>query len=380
MRVATSTLRVPRLASSSVAPMSGSDGVLDDAGIADDELLKTLVARSAEIGRWLPPMGRRLEDVPRRMRVDTREDVGDVVDGVDAVSSAARDEGVEDREIVPPSSLPTKRMLFRPCRPPHSHKNWLFNWLDGTDRRHPLDRRDLDCARHQPPGVVRRRNSARGPANAKGWTCQTAAAEYRSVIDLLRNVVAAVRRFFAPHAIVAAENLLLRRQLIVLRRSSPRPRLQRLDRWLIATLATRTHSLLEAVIVVRPATVLRWHRAAWRLWWRLALDPSGRPAADRRRVEDPHPAYVAREPPVGREPDCRRARTARLARLAAHGRQVSPEALGAWPRAGLGDLSPEPCLAGLGLRLVHGGHRALPDALRVRRRLPRAPQDRPRGC
>lgn len=38
------------------------------------------------------------------------------------------------------------------------------------------------------------------PANAKGWTCQSAAAEYRSVIDLLRNVVAAVRRVFAPHA------------------------------------------------------------------------------------------------------------------------------------------------------------------------------------
>jgi hypothetical protein len=69
------------------------------------------------------------------------------------------------------------------------------------------------------------------------------------VIDLLRNVVAAVRRFFAPHVIVAAENLLLRHQLIVLRRSSPRHRLQRRDRWLIATLATRTHSLLEAVIV-----------------------------------------------------------------------------------------------------------------------------------
>jgi hypothetical protein len=76
------------------------------------------------------------------------------------------------------------------------------------------------------------------------------------VIDLLRNVVAAVLRFFAPRAIVATENLLLRHQLVVLRRSSPRPRLRRLDRWLIAMLATRTRSLLEAVIVVRPATVL----------------------------------------------------------------------------------------------------------------------------
>jgi hypothetical protein len=59
----------------------------------------------------------------------------------------------------------------------------------------------------------------------------------------------------------------------------------------------------------------------------FALPPSGRPAADRHRVEDPHPAYVARKPPVGREPDCRRACEARVARLAAHGRQAPPEAL-----------------------------------------------------
>src|SRR5260370_14480218 len=55
-------------------------------------------------------------------------------------------------------------------------------------------------------------------------------AEHRSVIDLLRNVVAAVLRFFAPRAVVAAENLLLHHQLIVLRRASPRPPLRRLDR------------------------------------------------------------------------------------------------------------------------------------------------------
>ena len=65
----------------------------------------------------------------------------------------------------------------------------------------------------------------------------------------------------------------------------------------------------------------------------FALRPSDWPAADRRRVEGPHPAYVAREPPVGRESDCRRARQARLARLAAHSREVPPQAPGAWPRA-----------------------------------------------
>jgi hypothetical protein len=88
--------------------------------------------------------------------------------------------------------------------------------------------------------------------------------EDRSVFDLLRNVTAALARLFAARAVVAAENLLLRHQLIVLRRSSPRPRLRRLDRWLIAILATRTRALLETVLVVRPATVLRLHREAWR--------------------------------------------------------------------------------------------------------------------
>jgi hypothetical protein len=73
----------------------------------------------------------------------------------------------------------------------------------------------------------------------------------------------------------------------------------------------------------------------------LSLPPSGRPVIDRRRVEGPDPAYVAREPPVGGEPDCRRAREARLARLAAHGREVPPEAPGTWPGAALEDLSPE---------------------------------------
>jgi hypothetical protein len=99
--------------------------------------------------------------------------------------------------------------------------------------------------------------------------------------DFERRRVARHGHHLAPHAVVAAENLLLRHQLIVLRRSSPRPRLRRLDRWLIATLATRASSLLEAVMVVRPATVLRWHRAAWRIWWRLRSGHRvGRPPID----------------------------------------------------------------------------------------------------
>jgi hypothetical protein len=48
-----------------------------------------------------------------------------------------------------------------------------------------------------------------------------------------------------------------------------------------------------AVLVVQPATVFRWHREAWRHWVAFSLPPSGRPAADRRRVARPHPTDVA---------------------------------------------------------------------------------------
>jgi hypothetical protein len=50
-----------------------------------------------------------------------------------------------------------------------------------------------------------------------------------------------------------AENLLLRHQLVVLRRSSPRPRLRRLDRWLIAT--RRCHARTVARLNLRSSSV-----------------------------------------------------------------------------------------------------------------------------
>lgn len=64
---------------------------------------------------------------------------------------------------------------------------------------------------------------------AQGLDLADDGAEDRAVIHLLRNVAAAFARFFAPRAVVAAENLLLHHQLVVLRRSLPRPRLRRLD-------------------------------------------------------------------------------------------------------------------------------------------------------
>ena len=102
-----------------------------------------------------------------------------------------------------------------------------------------------------------------------------------TVVPFLRLLFDLVLTFVAPRAALAAENLLLRQQLIVVRRQIKRPRFHRFDRWLIGALAGRFHRLMDVVLLVKPETVIGWHRAAWRLIWRWRSHrPPGRPPVD----------------------------------------------------------------------------------------------------
>ncbi|MFI5274047.1 MAG: integrase core domain-containing protein [Ktedonobacterales bacterium] len=67
---------------------------------------------------------------------------------------------------------------------------------------------------------------------------------------------------------LVAENALLRQQLIVLRRSVKRPTLTRTDRVLMVLLARRIRAWRQALLIIKPDTLLRWHRAGFRLFWR----------------------------------------------------------------------------------------------------------------
>src|SRR4051812_5304268 len=64
-----------------------------------------------------------------------------------------------------------------------------------------------------------------------------------------------------------AENLLLRQQLIVLNRSVKRPRFTRADRALFVLLASQLQNWKDALLIVKPETILRWHRQGFRLFW-----------------------------------------------------------------------------------------------------------------
>jgi len=70
------------------------------------------------------------------------------------------------------------------------------------------------------------------------------------------------------HAELVAENVLLRQQLIVAARKAKRPVFQPHERGLITLLAAVLPRWRDALLLVKPETVLRWHREGFRLLWR----------------------------------------------------------------------------------------------------------------
>jgi hypothetical protein len=67
---------------------------------------------------------------------------------------------------------------------------------------------------------------------------------------------------------LVAENALLRHQLIILRRQITRPMCTRRDRILFVLLARTVRTWRQALLIVQPETLLRWHRQGFRLFWR----------------------------------------------------------------------------------------------------------------
>ncbi|MFH1176486.1 MAG: integrase core domain-containing protein, partial [Acidobacteriota bacterium] len=78
---------------------------------------------------------------------------------------------------------------------------------------------------------------------------------------------------------MAAEILFLRRQLALYEERGERPRrLRPVERFLLAALARSIAHWREALVVVRPETMIRWHREGFRLLWRWRSRKLGRPA------------------------------------------------------------------------------------------------------
>src|SRR6059036_822635 len=102
------------------------------------------------------------------------------------------------------------------------------------------------------------------------------------MIILLIHLLRLIPFLFGSHRQLALENLALRQQLAVYKRRVNRPKLQRSDRLLWVWLSRVWPAWRQALVIVTPATVLRWQRRRFRRHWATLSGrrPAGHPPVD----------------------------------------------------------------------------------------------------
>jgi hypothetical protein len=102
--------------------------------------------------------------------------------------------------------------------------------------------------------------------------------------DLVIAVIASLFRALRSRRDLVLENLALRHQLAVLNRTARHKRLSNADRFFWAVLSRWWHRWKDALVIVRPDTVIRWHRTAFRAYWTRKSKKSkpGRPRCPRK--------------------------------------------------------------------------------------------------
>src|ERR1035437_7490216 len=98
------------------------------------------------------------------------------------------------------------------------------------------------------------------------------------LLALLKSLLGCIR----PRHDLGLEILALRQQLAVFKRRRPRPCLKRRDRLFWVALCSLWDRWTDALIIVKPETVVRWHRAGFRLYWRF---PSRVSRLGRRKID-----------------------------------------------------------------------------------------------
>ncbi len=121
------------------------------------------------------------------------------------------------------------------------------------------------------------------------------------MLAILQSLGMFVADLFKSRRRLEAENLFLLHQLnIALRRARPRLRLHGSDRALLVWMTRIWPSLLDVSQVVKPETILRWHRAGFKAFWRWkSRNRVGRPKIHRdlrdliRRMSSENPLWGA---------------------------------------------------------------------------------------
>src|SRR5450830_2132390 len=96
------------------------------------------------------------------------------------------------------------------------------------------------------------------------------------MVALICFVLAVLASPFKSKMRLEAENAVLRHQLVVLRRKlRGRVQLANSDRWFFLQLYRWFPSILQVLTIIRPETLVRWHRAGFCRYWRWKSRPLG---------------------------------------------------------------------------------------------------------
>jgi hypothetical protein len=120
------------------------------------------------------------------------------------------------------------------------------------------------------------------------------------MLHLLYALLATARSSLKPQRELALENLALRQQLAIVQRKTKRPKLSKADRAFWVALCRLWPDWHNALIIVKPQTVIGWHRKGFKLYWTWkSRRRGGRPPIDAelrtliRRIASENPTWGA---------------------------------------------------------------------------------------
>src|SRR5947209_12129041 len=138
----------------------------------------------------------------------------------------------------------------------------------------PAEWSDLCCLSISLPDLV-----PVGAQKSAGTSTRAGRHDVRAMLEYLLLLLSLVRSAVRDREALVAENLLLRHHLAVLTRPTrKRPHLRTRDKLLWVLVRALRRDWRRHLVLVRPDSVVRWHRQAWRLFWRWrSRGPLGRP-------------------------------------------------------------------------------------------------------
>jgi hypothetical protein len=99
----------------------------------------------------------------------------------------------------------------------------------------------------------------------------------RTILHVARDLVSLTSSVMRSRAQLAAENLFLRKQLALYLERQVKPRRAHDATRITLVALSRFVDWRHLLTVVKPETLIRWHRQVFRLWWRWNGRPAGRP-------------------------------------------------------------------------------------------------------